>query len=67
MRVDWASVKMNLGNAWSNRITGDRKENIDESIQYYNESLEVIPREAMSAKWATAKVNINHGSNGEAC
>ena len=42
MPVDWATVKMNLGAARSKRIAGGRKENIEESIEYYDECVNFL-------------------------
>jgi CHAT domain-containing protein len=42
MPVEWATAMMNLATAYSDRIRGDRAENMEQAIQAYQSSLEVF-------------------------
>ena len=45
---------MNLANAYSDRIRGDRAENLEQAIAAYQQALEVRTRQAMPVEWATS-------------
>jgi len=49
---------MNLATAYSERIQGERGENLEEAIQGYIQALEVFTREAFPQDWATTKMNL---------
>jgi CHAT domain-containing protein len=49
---------MNLGVAYCDRIRGDRSENIEMTIDAYQQALEVRTREAMPVEWAEVMVNL---------
>ncbi len=48
----------NLGNAYSNRIRGERVENLELAIVAYNLSLEVYTRDSFPYEWATTQNNL---------
>ena len=54
----WALTQNNLGNAFNNRIRGDRAENIEQAISHYNQALEVYTRDTFPEKWATTQNNL---------
>ncbi|MBK6433159.1 MAG: tetratricopeptide repeat protein, partial [Anaerolineae bacterium] len=58
MPVEWATVMMNLANAYKNRIRGDRAENLEQAIAAYRQALEVMTRQAMPVEWATVMMNL---------
>ena len=58
MPVEWATVQMNLANAYSDRIRGDRAENLEQAITAYEQVLQVMTREAMPVDWARAQMNL---------
>ena len=43
---------MNLATAYSDRIRGDRAENLEQAIAAYQQALEVMTRQAMPVEWA---------------
>jgi len=47
MPADWALTIMNLGNAYMERIRGNRAENIERAIALYQQTLEVATQVAM--------------------
>jgi hypothetical protein len=47
----WAMLQHNLGLAYFNRSQGDRKENIERSIECFNKSLEIYTRNEFPEKW----------------
>ena len=49
---------MNLANAYSDRIRGDRAENLEQAIAAYQQALEVMTRQAMPVEWAQAMMNL---------
>jgi CHAT domain-containing protein len=51
---------MNLGNAYAERIRGDRAENQEAAIAAYRQALEVYTREATPADWARTVSNLAH-------
>ena len=58
MPVEWATTTMNLATAYSDRIRGDRAENLEQAITYYEQSLQVRTRAAMPVDWATTTMNL---------
>ncbi|MEA5464043.1 CHAT domain-containing protein, partial [Leptothoe sp. PORK10 BA2] len=50
--------QMNLAIAYSDRIRGDRADNLEQAIAAYEQVLEVMTREAMPVEWATAQMNL---------
>ena len=52
MPIEWAQTMMNLATAYSNRIRGDRAENIEQAIAAYQQSLTVRTQTAMPVEWA---------------
>jgi tetratricopeptide (TPR) repeat protein len=50
----------NLGNAYRDRITGDRAENLETAIAAYQAALQVCTREAFPQNWATAQINLGN-------
>ncbi|PXF56543.1 MAG: hypothetical protein C4B59_16740, partial [Candidatus Methanogaster sp.] len=55
---NWAMTRNNLANAYSDRIRGERAENIDLAIEHYNQALEVYTREAFPEDWAMTRNNL---------
>ena len=53
-----ASLNNSLGNSWCDLPTGNRAENIEKAIKYYELALEVYTREAFPADWAMAQNNL---------
>jgi CHAT domain-containing protein len=54
----WALVHYNLGNAYSDRIRGDRKENQEEAIKHYRHALEVYTQRNYPTRWADTHNNL---------
>jgi len=50
----------NLANAYQERIRGDKAQNLEEAISFYQYALEVRTREAFPVEWATTQ---NHLAN----
>jgi len=48
----------NLAIAYSNRIRGERAENIEKAISYYQQALEVLTRQAYPELWALTQNNL---------
>ncbi|MEG4094160.1 CHAT domain-containing protein, partial [Microcoleus sp. Pol8_D1] len=55
---DWAGTQNNLALAYSDRIKGDRGENIERAIAFYEAALEVYTREAFPQDWALTQNNL---------
>jgi hypothetical protein len=51
---------MNVGNAWKNRIAGDRRANIDKAIACYQDALAVRTHDANAVAWATKIINLGN-------
>ena len=47
-----------MGNAYSQRILGERAENLELAIAAYNQSLEVRTRDAFPSEWARSQNNL---------
>jgi tetratricopeptide (TPR) repeat protein len=54
----WAQTQNNLGNAYSDKIRGNRAENIDEAIACYLQALEVYTRADFPQEWAMIQQNF---------
>ena len=54
----WAQTLNNLANAYSDRIRGERADNLERAIRAYEQALEVRTREAMPASWAQTFHNL---------
>ena len=55
---DWARTQNNLGNAYRNRIWGERAENLEQAIFHYKQALEVRTRQAYPEQWAATQNNL---------
>ena len=51
-------TRNNLAAAYSDRIRGDRAENIDLAIDHYNQALQVLTLESFPEQWATTQNNL---------
>ena len=49
---------MNLANAYSKRIRGDLRKNLERAIEGYEAALEVLTREALPVQWAGVQMNL---------
>ncbi|MEH2222895.1 CHAT domain-containing protein, partial [Nostoc sp.] len=58
--VDWAMTQNNLGNAYRNRILGERAENIESAITAYAAALSVYTRSAFPVDWAMTQNNLGN-------
>jgi hypothetical protein len=47
----WAMLQRNLGLAYQNRSQGDRRENLERSIECFNKSLEIFTQDEFPEKW----------------
>ncbi len=54
----WAKTQNNLGNAYSDRIRGERAENLELAIAFFSSSLEVRTRAAFPQDWARTQNNL---------
>jgi tetratricopeptide (TPR) repeat protein len=57
---DWAMTQNNLGNAYRNRIRGERAENLEQAIFHYRQALEVYTRQAYPEQWARTQNNLGN-------
>ncbi|WP_152553681.1 tetratricopeptide repeat protein, partial [Limnospira platensis] len=55
---DWATTQNNLGSAYRQRIRGERAENLEKAIAYYEAALEVRTRSAFPEDWAGTQNNL---------
>ncbi|MBP5974072.1 CHAT domain-containing protein, partial [Brasilonema sp. CT11] len=55
---NWAMTQNNLGLAYSNRILGDKAQNIESAIASYSAALEVYTRQAFPQDWAGMQNNL---------
>ncbi|AMW29428.1 CHAT domain-containing protein [Limnospira platensis] len=51
----WATMQNNLGSAYRQRIRGERAENLEKAIAYYEAALEVRTRSDYPEDWATTQ------------
>ncbi len=56
--VEWATTMMNLGNAYSDRIRGERAENLEQAIAHYQQALEVMTPEALPQECRDTASNL---------
>ncbi|MBW4607064.1 MAG: CHAT domain-containing protein [Hassallia sp. WJT32-NPBG1] len=56
--IDWAGTQNNLAAAYSQRIKGDRADNIEQAIAAYTAALTVRTREALPIDWAATQNNL---------
>nr|MDJ0518797.1 tetratricopeptide repeat protein [Trichodesmium sp. MO_231.B1] len=54
----WATTLNNLGYVYSNRIFGNKAENLEQAIACYKSALQVRTREDFPEDWATTQNNI---------
>ena len=54
----WARMQINLGNAYSNRIKGDKADNLELAIAACNQALLVFTPEAFPKDWAITQINL---------
>ncbi|MBE9072939.1 CHAT domain-containing protein, partial [Microcystis sp. LEGE 08355] len=57
---EWAMTQNNLGVAYSNRIRGEKAENLELAIVAYNQSLEVYTRDSFPEQWAMTQNNLGN-------
>jgi CHAT domain-containing protein/tetratricopeptide (TPR) repeat protein len=53
--LEWARIKVGLGNVYVMRVRGDRVGNIDAAIQHFEEALEVIDVHNAPIEWSDAQ------------
>jgi hypothetical protein len=56
----------NLASAYSDRLAGERKENIETAIRHYEAALQVRTREAAPHDWAMTQNNLATAYSGPA-
>jgi CHAT domain-containing protein/tetratricopeptide (TPR) repeat protein len=54
----WALAHYNLGNAYSDRINGDREENQERAIEHYTQALKFYTPQAFPTHWANTHNNL---------
>ncbi|WP_445249544.1 CHAT domain-containing protein [Microcoleus sp. OTE_8_concoct_300] len=54
----WAGTQNNLAKAYSNRIRGEKAQNIEVAIASYTAALTVLTRDAFPEYWATTQNNL---------
>ncbi|MEG3973066.1 CHAT domain-containing protein [Microcoleus sp. herbarium8] len=54
----YAETQNNLGNAYRERIKGEKADNLEDAIAFYQNALEVRTREAFPKDWAMTKSNL---------
>jgi uncharacterized protein YjbI with pentapeptide repeats len=55
----WAMLQRNLGLAYFNRIKGNRRENLEISIECFNKSLEIFTQNEFPEKWKINQDDLN--------
>jgi tetratricopeptide (TPR) repeat protein len=55
---EWARYQSNLATAYMNRISGDRRSNIEKAIACYRKALEVVNPESSPALWGDLQNNL---------
>jgi tetratricopeptide (TPR) repeat protein len=55
---DWARIQNNLGNAYRNRIRGERADNLESAIACYQEALKVYTFETFPEDWERTQMNL---------
>jgi CHAT domain-containing protein/tetratricopeptide (TPR) repeat protein len=56
--LPWANICMNLGNAYQERLEGDRQTNLNRAISQYENASTAITRDAMPLDWARLQMNL---------
>jgi tetratricopeptide (TPR) repeat protein len=56
--VFWAMAQYNLGIAYLERLRGERAENLEEAIRYFQRALEIFTPEGSSEDWARIQYNL---------
>jgi TPR repeat protein len=56
----WARTQNNLGNAYLERIRGERAENLEQAIFHYQQALDVYTRQAYPEQWARTQNNLGN-------
>ena len=57
---NWAATQVGLGNAYLNRIKGDRARNIEKAIAAYSAALSVYTYNAFPKNWAATQVGLGN-------
>jgi hypothetical protein len=60
---DWARLQTNMATAWSDRVLGDRADNIERAIACYRDALHVRTREAVPHDWACLQMNMGNAQH----
>ncbi|HBE61098.1 MAG TPA: tetratricopeptide repeat-containing protein, partial [Cyanobacteria bacterium UBA11366] len=55
---NWAATQNNLGTAYSDRIKGEKADNIENAIACYREALKIRTPEAFPENWAMTQNNL---------
>ena len=55
---DWAQTQNNLGEAYRQRIRGEKAQNIELAIECYTNGLEVLTRDTFPSRWAKTQNNL---------
>ena len=58
--LDWSHTQDNLGNAYLNRIQGEKAENIETAISCFNAALSIRTRNNLPLDWAWTKMNLGN-------
>ena len=56
----WAKTQNNLGNAYSDRIRGDRKQNLEIAIAVYQKALQIYTKSDFPQQWAKTQNNLGN-------
>jgi tetratricopeptide (TPR) repeat protein len=56
--LQWANIKTSLANAYSERIKGNKAENLEMTVKHYTEASSVITFQAFPQEWAKLQLNI---------
>jgi tetratricopeptide (TPR) repeat protein len=51
---------MNLGNAYCDRIRGEKGENLEDAIRYHNAALSEFKRDRFPEMWADTQMNLGN-------
>jgi CHAT domain-containing protein len=54
----WASLQINIGNAYNERINGEKFENLERAIDYYQQALLELTQNSYPALWAATQNNL---------
>jgi tetratricopeptide (TPR) repeat protein len=54
----WAMLQHNLGLAYQNRSRGDRRENLERSIECFDKSLEIFTQDKFPEKWKISQDDL---------